>query len=56
MTDTTPDSPPAAVPAADAQARPGLPDRLSTDPRSPHHVAAEKTRSSENRDEGIDGR
>ncbi|HEX7638821.1 MAG TPA: DUF3297 family protein [Burkholderiaceae bacterium] len=40
MTDTTPDSPPAAVPAADAQARPGLPDRLSTDPRSPHHVAA----------------
>ncbi|HET7794546.1 MAG TPA: DUF3297 family protein [Rhizobacter sp.] len=25
---------------ADQQQRPALPDRLSTDPRSPHHVAA----------------
>ena len=33
MTDTTPT--PVAAPAAGA-----LPDRLSTDPRSPHHVAA----------------
>ena len=25
---------------SDADQRPSLPDRLSTDPRSPHHVAA----------------
>jgi hypothetical protein len=31
---TTPD------PAAGADARPALPDHLSVDPRSPHHVAA----------------
>ena len=32
MNDTTPATPPTE--------RPTLPDRLSTDPRSPHHVAA----------------
>ena len=37
MTDPT-DSHPATQPAADA--RPAIPDHLSADPRSPHHVAA----------------
>ena len=40
--DTAPATAPAAAPAA-ATAAPALaplPDRLSTDPRSPHHVAA----------------
>lgn len=43
MTDTTaasaatPAAPTAAAPAA---AAPALPDRLSVDPKSPHHVAA----------------
>jgi hypothetical protein len=37
MTDTPP--PEAAAPQ-DAPDRPALPDRLCTDPRSPHHVAA----------------
>jgi len=38
MTDT-PDS--SAAPATtDSAAKPALPDRLSTDPRSPHHVRA----------------
>lgn len=36
MNATTPD---AAHPDADSS-RPALPDRLSVDPRSPHHVAA----------------
>ena len=38
MTDTlTPTSTPATAPAT---SRPALPDHLSVDPRSPHHVAA----------------
>ena len=36
MTDNTPTA--AAAPSADP--RPALPDRLSADPRSPHHLAA----------------
>ena len=38
MTTTSPETPDAAAPASPE--RPPLPDRLSTDPRSPHHVAA----------------
>ena len=38
MTTTSPETPAAAAPASPE--RPPLPDRLSTDPRSPHHVAA----------------
>ena len=46
MNDATQDTAPATAPAAApatataAPALPPLPDRLSTDPRSPHHVAA----------------
>jgi len=45
MTDTIPVIPPATETAAPvetavAASRPELPDRLSCDPRSPHHVAA----------------
>ena len=45
MNDATQDTAPATAPAAApatataAPALPPLPDRLSTDPRSPHHVA-----------------
>lgn len=39
MNDTTATTTPAAAAAA-APTLPPLPDRLSTDPRSPHHVAA----------------
>ena len=41
MNDST-DTPaaPAAPDVPDVPARPQLPDHLSTDPRSPHHVAA----------------
>jgi hypothetical protein len=35
MTEATPTPAPAAAPA-----QPPLPDRLSVDPRSPHHIAA----------------
>ena len=38
MTTTSPETPDAAAPASPE--RLPLPDRLSTDPRSPHHVAA----------------
>lgn len=39
MTDT-PDAAPDSATAANPPQRPELPDRLSTDPRSPHHVPA----------------
>jgi hypothetical protein len=34
------DSAPAPIPAPETAAKPELPDRLSVDPRSRHHVAA----------------
>ena len=40
MNDATQDAAPATAAATAAPALPPLPDRLSTDPRSPHHVAA----------------
>ena len=39
MTDTAPESAPESA-APTPAARPALPDRLSVDPRSQHHVAA----------------
>ncbi len=39
-TATATDAATVAAPAVDATARPDLPDHLSADPRSPHHVAA----------------
>ena len=38
MTDATPDPATSPSPDTPAASRPELPDRLSVDPRSPHHV------------------
>lgn len=40
MTEPTPTSAASATPAPAAADKPALPDRLSVDPRSPHHVRA----------------
>ncbi|WP_420223711.1 DUF3297 family protein [Pigmentiphaga litoralis] len=40
MTDTTTHSDTPATTSPSADSRPALPDHLSIDPRSPHHVAA----------------